>query len=148
MAKRNKGSTRAGGTTAARASDATTAAAMEQRMMAFAEQLGRTVGTIQAKAEGWMDRKILREQLASVRDGAVHLLEQLGGVTAATKKKPAAPAARGGNKGRSGGVVDAPGKTHRKQAPRDPEANVARNQAAKMRTAMTMVKTNKRRGRG
>ena len=57
-------------------------------------------------------------------------------------------ATRAGNKGRSGGVVDAPGKTHRKQAPTDPGANVAHNQAAKMRTAMTMEKTNRRRGRG
>jgi hypothetical protein len=149
MAKRNKGSTRADGTTAGNASDATTAEAMEQRVMAFAEQLGRTVGTIQAKAEGWVDRKSLQQQLASVRDGAAHLLEQLAGsATAVTKTKPAGAAARGGNKGRSGGVVDAPGKTHRRQAPSDPGANVARNQAAKMRTAMPMVKTNRRRGRG
>jgi len=149
MEKRSNRSTRADGTTATNASDATTAAAMEQRVTAFAEQLGRMVGTIQAKAEGWMDRKTLKKQLAGVRDGAAHLLEQLaGGATAATKRKPAAAATRGGNKGRSGGVVDAPGKTHRKQAPPDPGANIARNQAAKMRTAMTMVKTNRRRGRG
>ena len=70
------------------------------------------------------------------------------GTTARMKKKSAATAARGENKGRSGGVVDAPGKTHRRQAPADPDANIARNQAAKMRTAMTMVKTNRRRGRG
>jgi hypothetical protein len=57
-------------------------------------------------------------------------------------------AKRGGDKGRSGGAVDAPGKKHRKQAPPDPDANVADSQAAKMRTAMTMVKTNRRRGRG
>jgi len=107
------------------------------------------VGTIQAKAEGWMDRKTLNKQLASVRDGATHLLEQLaGGASAATKRKPAAAAARGGNKGRSGGVVDAPGKTHRKQAPSDQGANIAHNQAAKMRAAMSMVKTHRRRGRG
>lgn len=70
------------------------------------------------------------------------------GATTATKKKPAAAAARGGNKGRSGDVVDAPGKKHRKQAPTDPGANMADSQAAKMRTAMTMMKTNRRRGRG
>jgi hypothetical protein len=118
-------------------------------VVAFAEQLGRMVGTIQAKAEGWRNRKTLIKQLASVRDGASHLLDQLaGGATAASKKKPAAAAARGANKGRSGGVVDAAGKKHRKQAPPDPDANMARSQAAKMRTAMTMVKTNRRRGRG
>lgn len=149
MAKRNNGSTRADGMTPTNRSDATTAEAMEQQVVAFAEQLGRMVGTIQAKAEGWMDRKTLNTQLASVRDGATHLLEQLaGGASATTKRKPAAAAARAGNKGRSGGAVDAPGKTHRKQAPPDPGANIVRNQAAKMRTAMTMVKTNRRRGRG
>jgi hypothetical protein len=149
MAKRNNGSTRADGTSPANRSDATTAEAMEQQVVAFAEQLGRIVGTIQAKADGWMDRKTLNKQLASVRDGATHLLEQLAGAaTAATKRKPAAAAARGGNTGRSGGVVDAPGKTHRKQAPSDPGANIAHNQAARMRTAMSMVKTHRRRGRG
>ena len=118
-------------------------------MVAFAEQLGRMAGTIQAKAEGWMDRETLNKQIASVRDGAADLLEQLaGGATKASKKKPAAAAARGGNKGRSGGVVDAPGKKHRKPTPTDPGANIADSQAAKMRTAKTMVKTNRRRGRG
>ena len=48
----------------------------------------------------------------------------------------------------SGGVVDAPGKKHRKPMPTDPGANIADSQAAKMRTAKTMVKTNRRRGRG
>ena len=33
-------------------------------------------------------------------------------------------------------------------APTDPGANMADSQAAKMRTAMTMMKTNRRRGRG
>jgi hypothetical protein len=51
-------------------------------------------------------------------------------------------------RGRSGGVVDAPGKKHRKPMPADPGAKVADSQAAKMRTAKMMVKTNRRRGRG
>lgn len=69
-----------------------------------------------------------------------------GGTTKATREKPAA--ARRDNKGRSGGVVDAPGKKHREAAPTDPGANIADSQAAKMRTAMTMKKTNRLRGRG
>ena len=52
------------------------------------------------------------------------------------------------DKRRSRGVVDAPGKKHRKPMPTDPSANIADSQAAKMRTAKTMVKTNRRRGRG
>jgi hypothetical protein len=71
-----------------------------------------------------------------------------GGTTSATSEKPAAAEARRDSKGRSGGVVDAPGKKHRKAAPTDPGANTADSQAAKMRTAMTMKKTNRLRGRG
>lgn len=150
MAKRNNGPARADDATATKASGSSTGDPIEQRLMAFAEQLGRMVGSIQAKAEGWMDRETLNTQLTSVRDGAARLLEQLtSGAATATGKKPAAAAsARGRNKGRSGGVVDAPGKRHRKQAPADPGAKTANSQAAKMRTAMTMVKTNRRRGRG
>jgi hypothetical protein len=115
--------------------------------VAFAEQLGRIAGTFQAKAEGWMNREALNKQIASVRDGAADLLEQLTGGTKAPKKRPAA-AARGRTKGRSGGVVDAAGKKHRKPLPADPGATIAESQAAKTRTAKTMVKTNRRRGRG
>jgi hypothetical protein len=150
MAKRDSGTKRTnGGTTTTNASGAMTANAMERRVVAFAEQMGRIAGTVQARAEGWMDRETLSQQIASVRDGAVDLLEQLagGGATKAAKKNPAA-AARGRNKGRSRGMVDAPGKKHRQPMPTDPGANVADSQAAKMRTAKTMVKTNRRRGRG
>lgn len=138
-------------TTTSSASGATTADSMEQRLVAFAEQLGRMVGTIQAKAEGWMDHETLNQQIVSVRDGAARLLEQLADATKATEAPAAAPPAgvtRGPHKGRSGGVVDAPGKRHRKPTPNSPSANVARSQADKLRTARTMKKTNRRRGRG
>ena len=150
MAKRDNGPKRPnGGMTTTNAAGATTADAMEQRVLAFAEQLGRIAGTFQAKAEGWMDRERLNKQIASVRDGAADLLEQLtGGATKASKKKPVTAAPRGGTQQRSGGMVDAPGKKHRKAMPPDPGANIADSQAAKMRTAKTMVKTNRRRGRG
>jgi hypothetical protein len=142
MAKRDKETTRANG-------DTTAADAMEQRVLAFAEQLGRIAGTFQAKAEGWLDREALTKQIASVRDGAAELLEQLArGATKASKSVPAAKAARGKTKGRSGGVVDAPGKKHRKPMRTDSGENIADSQAAKMRMARTMVKTNRRRGRG
>ena len=130
-------------------SGTTTADGMEQRVVAFAEQLGRITGTLQAKAEGWLDREALTKQIASLRDSATELLEQLaGGSTKDSKRSPAATAAPGKTKGRSRGVVDAPGKKHRKPMQADPGANMADSQAAKMRTAMTMVKTNRRRGRG
>ena len=147
MVKRDNGTQRKNVGTATSASGVTTADAMEQRVLAFAEQVGRIAGTLQAKAEGWMEHETLHTQIASVRDGAADLLEQLaGGATKASKKKPAAAAAQ--NKGRSGGVVDAPGKKHRQPMPTDPGANLADSQAAKMRTAKTMVKTIRRRGRG
>ena len=148
MAKRDDGTPRTKGG-ATDMSGAMTADAIEQRVLAFAEQLGRIAGTFQARAEGWMDREALKKQIAGVRDGAADLLEQLAGeATEALQKKPAASAAPGLAKGRSGGVVDAPGKKHRKPMPTDPGANIADSQAAKMRTAKTMVKTNRRRGRG
>lgn len=136
-------------TSTSSASGATTANALERRVLAFAEQLGRIAGIFQARAEGWMDREALARQIASVRDGAAELLEHLAsGPIEASGSVPAAAAARGNPKGRSGGMVDAPGKKHRKPLPANPGVNKAASQAAKMRAAKTMVKTNRLRGRG
>jgi hypothetical protein len=152
MARRDRGTKRTNvGATTTNASGATTADAMEQRVVAFAEELGRMAGTLQMKAEGWMDRETLNRRIGTVHDAAAHLLEQLaggGGTTKAPKKKTDVAAVRRGNKGRSGGAVDAPGKKHRKAAPTDPDANIADSQADKMRMAKTMAKTYRRRGRG
>ncbi len=121
-----------------------TAEAMEARVIAFSEQLGRVVGTVQAKAEGWMDRDALKNQIASIRDGATALLEQMAGKEKKAVKKVVAAVA----KGRSGGYVDAPGKKHRKPMPRDTRA-IAENAKAKTKKAgASMVKTMKQRGRG
>ena len=96
--------------------------AIEQRLVAFAEQLGRLVGTVQARADGWMDGPALQEQVTRIRDGAAGLLRQLGAAAARGKaaassgtRKPTKPATA--TRGRSGGKVDAPGKKHRKPAP-------------------------------
>ena len=95
MAKSGSGTQRAaGGPTTTSTPGATAADAMEQRMTAFAEQLGRIVGTIQAKADGWLDGEALPKQIATVRDEAAHLLDQLtGSAKKATKKATAAAAA-------------------------------------------------------
>ena len=104
---------------------------VEQKVVAMAEQLGRILGTVQGKAEGWLDGKALNKQIASIRDGAAELLDHLRGSKAGTPaaktpkkpvktpKKPvkAVKKAAGPAKGRSGGVVDAPGKRHRKPVP-------------------------------
>ena len=150
MAKRDNKTTQANSGTTATSTSPSMANPMEQRLTAFAEHLGWMAGTIQAKAEGWMDGDTLSKQIASVRDGATQLLDQLtGGTTKARKKQSAAAAPRRENKGRSGGVVDAPGKKHRKPTAAGASAKVANSQAAKLRTAKTtMAKTNRRRGRG
>jgi hypothetical protein len=88
--------------------------AVEKRVVALAEQLGRLVGTAQATADGWVDLPALNSQLIRIREGAAGILEQLraGRLRTARKKPGRKPAAKAA--GRSGGVVDAPGKTHRK----------------------------------
>jgi hypothetical protein len=127
--------------------DATTSGAMEQRVVAFAEQLGRIVGTVQARAEGWMDRDALSQQIASVRDSAAGLLEQLAGDAAEpTEKEPAVTPKS--MQGRSGGVVDAPGKKHRKAPPADNRGKTVSRQAARLRAGKMMVQTKRSRGRG
>jgi hypothetical protein len=77
--------------TTTRGESASTADSMEQRMLAFAEQIGRVAGTMQAKAEGWLDREALNTQIASIRDGAADLLKQL----AASTREAAAAATAG-----------------------------------------------------
>ena len=64
-----------------------TANAIEWRVVAFAEQIGRIAGTVQAKEEGRMDRDTLYQQIA--------------------EEEPGRGGARGSNKGRSGGVAPA-----------------------------------------
>jgi hypothetical protein len=153
MAKRGSGSKQTKATTDTSTVNPPTSDAMEQRVVAFAEQLGRIVGTVQARAEGWMDRDALHQQIASVRDSAAELLDQLAdGVTNAAKtaKKAVTTAAapKASSKGRSGGVVDAPGKKHRKPTPADPRAIAADAKRANMQASQVSMKTTKLRGRG
>ena len=122
---------------------------VEQSVVAFAEQLGRLVGTVQGRAEGWMDRTALTGQIASVRDGASALLAKLSaGRISAPAKQPAKPSVAARAIGRSGGVVDAPGKKHRKPVVMAAPGNIAKAQAAKVRAAKPMAKTKRTRGRG
>ena len=123
--------------------------AMEQQVVAFAEQLGRMVGTVQAKAEGWLDPNALREQVGRIRDSATTLVQQLAAKT--THNAEPSASARGGrapnttiDRGRSGGFVDAPGKKHRKPTRDTPLRASAgdRGRVAKMKA----VNSNRRRG--
>lgn len=67
--------------------------AIEQRVMAFAEQLGRAIGSIQAKTDGLVDLAAVQEQMTRIRDGAAGLLDQLGGGQPAGSPKPRAKTA-------------------------------------------------------
>jgi hypothetical protein len=134
-----------------------TADAIEQQVVAFVEQLGRVVGTVQAKSEGWLDPKALADQVSRIRDRAASLLRDLA--LAAGRKAPrraggrrgrgsaATPIERGARVvGRSGGVVDAPGKKHRKPVADTPLRASApeSRRIAKMKT----LSANRKRGRG
>jgi hypothetical protein len=150
MTKRTHSATRRNSSTAPSTSSGTpTADVLEQRVVAFAEQLGRIAGTVHGKAAGWMDGDALKKELARVRDGAADLLQRLtADAQDVAENRPTAGAAIKRSRGRSGGIVDAPGKKRRPPTPTDPGANRGDSQAAKMRAAKTMVKTLRRRGRG
>ena len=152
MANRKSGSAGSKRASAARSRPSTGA---EQRLLELAEQLGRLIGTVQTKAGGLLDNDALSEQIVSVRDSATELLAQVRGTATAAVKEAAGDVERttgvpapSAGEGRSGGMVDAPGKKHRKPLPSDPGAVLVDSQSAKMRTAMPMTKTPRRRGRG
>ena len=64
---------------------------LEERLLAFADQLGRIARALQAKTAGWMDGDALKTELARVRDGAADLLQQLtADVPAVAENKPTA----------------------------------------------------------
>ncbi len=91
---------------------------LEQHVMALAAQLGGFLGTVQARAEGWLDRDALMEEVGRIRDGASELLDV---VTRASQKARAAAAAPpvAAPARPSRGAVDAPGKRHRKPPPQE-----------------------------
>jgi hypothetical protein len=89
---------------------------IEPKVIAFAEQLGRLIGTVEAKAEGWLDRKMLNAELARIRDGASELIDRMNRARVSLKKAAATPASAARP---SRGAVDAPGKRHRKPPPQE-----------------------------
>ena len=114
---------------------AASSSALERQVEAFAEQLGYVAGSLESRAEGWMDTEKLSRQVASVRDGAKQLLDSLAsGVKSRVRRTPATPK-RPVRKARSGGAVDAPGKKHRKPAPAGPPAAMARTRNTRVNGA-------------
>jgi hypothetical protein len=83
------------------------------RLIAFAEQVGRMTGTVQGKADALLDREALHHQLSRIRESTATLLDHLAGAPPPPDDRAQAPPDRPPN-GRSRGVVDAPGKKHRK----------------------------------
>jgi hypothetical protein len=116
-----------------------TSDAVEQRIVALAEQLGRAVGTLQARADGWIDLPGLNQQLTRIRDNASALLGHLGGEDSGRVARPPRPRKQETAKAasRSGGKVDAPGKAHRK-APARKRAKKSDETIAKARGARQM----------
>jgi hypothetical protein len=116
-----------------------------QRVVAFAEQLGSLIGTVQTKAEGWLDREALRKEIGRIRDGAAELLQQVNREATSRRKasKPtAAPARRA-----SRGPVDAPGKRHRKPLPPERIDKLMGEPIGKQK-GQKNAKTGRRGGRG
>jgi hypothetical protein len=68
----------------------------ETRLEAFAEDLGRLLGTARAKADSWLSqREAIVKHLEGVRDTANQLLQQLGigsSPAAATRRRAGRPA--------------------------------------------------------
>ena len=91
---------------------------LEHRVVALAEQVGGFLGTVRAKADGWLDREALLKEVGRIRDGAADLLKQMNRAIPiareAAEKSAAAATARA-----SRGAVDAPGKRHRKPPPQE-----------------------------
>ena len=145
MAKRNSSMSNQS-TNNQHASSASTVDSVEQRVVALAEQVGRIVGTVQTKAEGWFDRKALSDQFVSVRDSAAEMVRHLASAAKAPSKPARAKAADAAQRarGRSGGVVDAPGKKHRKPMPSTPGTKHSDTRIAKMKV---MAESRRRGGR-
>jgi hypothetical protein len=108
---------------------------VEQKMVALAEQLGWFLGTVQAKADGWLDREVIRKEVGRIRDGAADLLDHVNRASASARKAGAKrsperasdPSLRGprvegpaaAETRASRGAVHAPGKRHRKPPPQE-----------------------------
>ena len=92
-----------------RSSSNATNGAIEQRVVAVAEQIGRIVGTVQARTEGWLSRK--------------------------ESDSAAAKPTRTTAMARSGGVVDAPGKRHRRPMPSQQGVKHSDTRIAKVKTS-------------
>jgi hypothetical protein len=114
----------------ARGQAGSTGDSMEKRMLAFAEQIGRIAGTVQAKAEGWLDRDALNAQIASIRDSATDLLQQIGATTSSA-------AGKGGGDTHSAANRSTSSARPAKAAPKTPPASASKRPAGGKQPATT-----------
>jgi hypothetical protein len=110
---------------------------IEERIVAFAEQVGWMAGFAKAKTDQMLDRTQLTAQLTRIRDDAAALLAHLQGEAASAPQSTSrAPAAAS--------VVHAPGKRHRAPLARQRGVKHSHQEIAKAKMASTL----RRRGRG
>jgi hypothetical protein len=103
------------------------ASSTEHKIEAFAEDLGRVLGTARAKADSWLgQRQAILKQLTQLRDEASTLLNQLGHQAAAV-----------GHRGRR--VADAFSEGYQKRRPGRPKGSgrKKRTMSAKARAAIS-----------
>lgn len=112
----------------------TAAGAVEEKVVALAEQMGRLIGTVQAKAEGWLDPQYMRDQLTRIQAGATDLLAHLTPGKGPSNAS-ARPSVTQSPRGRSGGKVDAPGKKHRPPPPTAQLVKPSGDRIAKLKSA-------------
>lgn len=124
---------------------------IEQKVVELAEQLGWFLGTVRAKADGWLDREALSKEVSRIRDGAADLLEHVSRASAQARKAVAKPAAAkpaaATTMRASRGAVDAPGKRHRKPPPQE-SIDKRLGEPVGKKTGQKSFKNDKRRGRG
>ena len=120
---------------------------IEAKVVAFAETLGALIGSVQAKAEGWLDRKALSQDVGRILDGAADLLEHVKRESATLRDQGAKPTPPAAAPRRSRGPVDAPGKRHRKPLPAE-RLDKRMGEAIGKKLGQKGAKSVMRRGRG
>lgn len=69
---------------------------VEPMVIALAEQLGTFLGRVQRKADGWLDKETLRQQVEQIRESAAGVLKQVNDTGAAVRDSATAGQIRDG----------------------------------------------------